>query len=159
MIIYHGTTLEIQSPDISHSKPFLDFGMGFYTTSFIDQAEKWAIRKSIRQAKTPIVNVYEMDDISMYHIKHFTEPDRSWLQFVCDCRNGKDVYKQFDVVIGNVANDDVFKCINFYMDGVWDEKRTLDEIRYYKRNDQIVFLNQNVIDSVLHFVKSYEVNR
>ena len=63
------------------------------------------------------------------------------------------------VVIGNVANDDVFKCINFYMDGVWDEKRTLDEIRYYKRNDQIVFLNQNVIDSVLHFVKSYEVKK
>ena len=61
MIIYHGTTLEIQSLDINHSKPFLDFGMGFYTTSFIEQAEKWAIRKSIRQAKTPIVNVYEME--------------------------------------------------------------------------------------------------
>ena len=34
MIVYHGTTLEIRKPDIRHSKSHMDFGTGFYTTSF-----------------------------------------------------------------------------------------------------------------------------
>ncbi len=29
MIVYHGTTLKIQKPDIEHSKAHLDFGAGF----------------------------------------------------------------------------------------------------------------------------------
>ena len=39
MIVYHGTTMEIQKPDIIHSKAHLDFGIGFYTTTFVKQAE------------------------------------------------------------------------------------------------------------------------
>ena len=74
-----------------------------------------------------------------------------------DCRNGKDIYKDYDVVIGNVANDDVFKCVNMFMDGVWDEERTLKEISYYKKNDQIAFLTQEIIDGIVAFKESYEV--
>ena len=60
-----------------------------------------------------------------------------WLNFVCDCRRGKDVYKQYDIAIGSVADDDVFKSIDMYFKGLWDEERTLNEIRYYKMNNQI----------------------
>ena len=48
MIVYHGTTMEIQKPDIKHSKAHLDFGEGFYTTTFLKQAERWAYRKGMR---------------------------------------------------------------------------------------------------------------
>ncbi len=157
MIVYHGTTIEIRKPDIKHSKLHLDFGVGFYTTSFPKQAERWASRKGMRLSKPAIVNVYEIGDYSRYRIKEFTDTDREWLQFVVDCRNGKDVYKAFDAVIGNVANDDVFKCVSMYMDGVWDEERTLNEIRYFKKNDQIAFLTQEIIDNVVTFKESYEV--
>ena len=51
----------------------------------------------------------------------------------------------------------MFKCVNMFMDGVWDEKRTLKEIRYFKRNDQIAFLTQEIIDGIVVFKQSYEV--
>ena len=51
MIVYHGSTEIIKKPDVIHSKKYLDFGMGFYITSFENQAEKWAVRKGMRQEK------------------------------------------------------------------------------------------------------------
>ena len=86
------------------------------------------------------------------------DTDKEWLQFVVDCRNGKDVYRNYDAIIGNVANDDVFKCVSMFMDGIWDEERTLHELRYYRKNDQIAFLTQDIIDVVVKFKESYEVS-
>lgn len=40
MIVYHGTTIEIPHPDVSFSKKYLDFGRGFYLTTYQKQAEK-----------------------------------------------------------------------------------------------------------------------
>jgi len=60
MIVYHGSTLEIPKPDNQHSQNYLDFGRGFYVTSFQDQAERWEKRKAMRKGGTPIVNVYEL---------------------------------------------------------------------------------------------------
>ncbi len=48
MTVYHGSTLEIRSPDVSHSKRFLDFGPAFYVTSYRVQAQNWARRKCAR---------------------------------------------------------------------------------------------------------------
>ena len=158
MIVYHGTTLEIQKPDIMHSKAYLDFGIGFYTTTFRDQAERWAYRKGMRLAKSAIVNVYEIGDMSGYRVKKFNDTDKEWLQFVVDCRNGRDLYKEYDAVIGSVANDDVFKCVSMYMDNIWDEERTLKELRYYQKNDQIAFLTQEIIDAIVKFKEFYEVS-
>ena len=107
--------------------------------------------------KPAVVNVYEIGDLSGYRVRTFKDTDKEWLRFVVDCRNGKDVYKEYDAVIGNVANDDVFKCVNMFIDGIWNEERTLEEIRYFKKNDQIAFLSQRIIDNTVHFLKSYEV--
>lgn len=38
MILYHGSNMEITSPDLSHSKPFKDFGKGFYLSRDYEQA-------------------------------------------------------------------------------------------------------------------------
>jgi hypothetical protein len=62
MIVYHGTTEIIEKPDVVHSKKYLDFGRGFYLTTFENQARKWAVRKGMRQEKPAIVNVYKMNN-------------------------------------------------------------------------------------------------
>ena len=62
MIVYHGSTEIIKNPDVVHSKKYLDFGRGFYITTFENQAKKWAVRKGMRQKKTAIVNVYELSE-------------------------------------------------------------------------------------------------
>ena len=159
MIVYHGSTMEIQKPDILHSKVYLDFGSGFYTTSYPAQAERWAARKGLRLSKRGIVNIYEVGDFTEFRVKRFEDTDKEWLHFVVDCRNGRNASRDYDVVIGNVADDDVFKCVSMYMDGIWDVDRTLNELRYFRKNDQIAFLTQDIIDAVVKFQKSYEVSR
>jgi len=34
MIVYHGSTEIIQMSDVNHSKKYLDFGKGFYLTTY-----------------------------------------------------------------------------------------------------------------------------
>ncbi len=63
MIVYHGSACEIRNPDVSFSKNYLDFGKGFYITTFKTQAEKWARRKADRSANgIATVNVFEPEE-------------------------------------------------------------------------------------------------
>ena len=158
MIVYHGSSEIIKNPDVKFSKKYLDFGSGFYLTSFENQAKKWAIRKGMRQNKPGIVNIYELkDNWKDYNVLSFEEENEKWLDFVCACRKGETLNKDYDIVIGNVADDDVFKTVDMYFRGLWDKKRVLEELRYYKMNDQICIVKQDVLEQILEFKDSYEV--
>lgn len=39
MIVYHGSTVIVENPDVRHSYRTLDFGMGFYVTTVREQAK------------------------------------------------------------------------------------------------------------------------
>ena len=157
MIVYHGTTLEIETPDVSFSKAHLDFGRGFYVTTYKEQAERWARRKGLRLGAQPVVNVYELNDTDGFKTLRFENEDEAWIDFVCDCRQGDTSYKDYDIIIGGVADDNVFKAVDMYAQGIWDKERTLNELRYYKTNNQICIVNQAVIEERLVFIKSYKV--
>ena len=158
MIVYHGSTEKIENPNVEFSKRYLDFGRGFYLTTYENQAKKWAIRKGMRLEKTAIVNVYDLqDNWKDYRVLSFEKENEQWLDFVCACRKGEERNKDYDIIIGNVANDDVFKTVDMYFRGLWDKKRVLEELRYYKMNDQICIVNQEVLDKVLVFQSWYEV--
>lgn len=45
MLVYHGSTIKLEKPDLKLGRHNLDFGKGFYTTTLKKQAEKWAKRK------------------------------------------------------------------------------------------------------------------
>lgn len=139
------------------SKDYLDFGKGFYVTSYKEQAENWAIRKAMRKNSKGIVNIYELDDdLSNLNVLKFSD-DNIWLEFVCNCRNGSDEYKAYDIIIGDVANDKVFRVVEMYFKGIWDKKRTLEELKYYKRNNQICIVNQDALNKKLRYIESCEV--
>lgn len=160
MIVYHGSTAVIESPDVVHSKRFLDFGKGFYITSFEEQAKKWAARKGMRQEKNGIVNIYKLsEDRSDLRILSFDKENEKWLDFVCACRKGESLNKEYDIVIGNVADDNVFKAVDMYFRGLWDKEKVLEELHYYKMNNQICIVNQDTLDKVLTFQKAYEVKQ
>ena len=150
--------MEIKEPEVIFSKNYLDFGPGFYLTTFQNQTEKWAKRKSLRKKGIATVNVYELnEDLHKYRVLSFSEENEQWLDFVCACRKGEEIYKEYDVIIGSVADDDVFRTVDFYFRGIWSKERALEELRYYKMNDQICILSQKVIDENLTFVESYEL--
>ena len=95
----------IKNPDVVHSKKYLDFGRGFYITTFENQAKKWAVRKGMRQKKTAIVNVYELsEEWSGFRVLSFEKENEKWLDFVCACRKGQSLNKEYDIIIGNVAD-------------------------------------------------------
>lgn len=156
MIVFHGSNVEVSCPDVAHSKCNIDFGPGFYVTTYRAQAERWAKRKGLRTDKTPVVNIYEYDTaFPGLKVLRFVEADEKWLDFVAACRNGHDLGRDYDVIIGQVADDAVFEAVNMYLQGLWDAKRTLEEIRYYDRNDQIVFRNDKAIALALKFTGSF----
>lgn len=62
MKIYHGSTDFVDKPEIRKGDTFLDFGVGFYTTSSYEQAERWAkIKMRRKDIGTGYVSVYEFD--------------------------------------------------------------------------------------------------
>ncbi len=160
MILYHGTTEVIKHPDISFSKDYLDFGKGFYLTTFQEQAEKWAKRKALRKQRTAVINVYDLcNHLERYKVLRFEKENEKWLDFVCACRRGERVYERYDIIIGAVANDDVFKTVDLYFRGVWDKQKTLSQLRYYKMNDQVCITSQTVLKNELIYQRSYQVER
>ena len=158
MIVYHGSTEIIKNPDVSHSKKYLDFGKGFYITTFENQAKMGAARKGRRQEKTAIVNVYELSEKwAGFRVLSFGKENEKWLDFVCGCRKGQPLNAEYDIVIGNVADDDVFKTVDMYFRGLWDKEKVLSELRYYKMNNQICIANQEILNKLITFKRSYEV--
>ncbi|MDR0453695.1 MAG: DUF3990 domain-containing protein, partial [Deferribacteraceae bacterium] len=145
-------------PSANYSKRYLDFGVGFYVTADKKQAENWAKRKAVRLNAKPVINVYSLsDDLTAYKGLLFENEDGAWLDFVANCRKGKEVYKNYDYISGSVANDDVFATVDLYMRGIWDKNRALAEIRYYETSHQICLVSQILIDNELKFDKFYGV--
>lgn len=91
------------------------------------------------------------EEIPYPDVKH----SKKYLDFVCACRKGEAVYRDFDIIIGNVANDDVFKTVDMYLRGIWSREKALEELRYYKKNDQICFVSQMALKKIA-FIEAYE---
>ena len=158
MIVFHGSSEIVKQPDILHSYRALDFGKGFYVTSIREQAERWARRKADLVGGKAIINQYQMsDERTGLQVKTFSDDLTEWIDFVCDCRDGKTVYRRYDLIIGKVANDKVFRVVDMYHSGIWDRERALQEIRAYPNYDQIAFISQAAIDKLLVFDRSWEV--
>lgn len=159
MKVYHGSTVIVKSPDCSFGRPNLDFGQGFYTTDIKMQAEKW-VQRFIALGKRAFVTVYEYDERDIetkYRYKKFPQYDEEWLDFILSCRTGGKDFLKYDIIEGGIANDKVFNTVELYFAHLIDKATALNRLRYEKPNNQICFVNQAVLDNVLHFYEFYEV--
>jgi hypothetical protein len=41
--------MELPAPNIKYGRTNLDFGQGFYVTALKEQAEKWAVRRTVKK--------------------------------------------------------------------------------------------------------------
>lgn len=152
MTVYHGSVEIVKNPDVLHSYRPLDFGKGFYVTTVKEQAAIWAKRKASIVGKKAIINMYQMEaECSNLILKDFEKNLSEWIDFVCSCRDGGTDYEKYDIIKGMVANDKVFRVVDMYHSGVWDKERAIQEIRAYPNYDQIAFISQKAIDSLLVF--------
>ena len=153
MIVYHGSTVVVDTPLISKGRRNLDFGQGFYVTDIIQQAIDWATRP-INHGKPQYLNSYTFDKevvkAAGYRSIKFDAYDDRWLDFVLANRHGEPA-EVFDMVEGGIANDRVFNTIELYDAGLITRDEALRRLRYEKPNNQICILSQDIIDRFLRF--------
>ena len=153
--------MEIQQPLAKAGRRNLDFGQGFYLTKIKEQAEAWATIIASRKGRNvkPVVSVFQFNeehakmDGSRFRI--FPAYDLDWLNYVVDCRQGKDCSLEYDIVEGGVANDNVIDTVEDYEKGIITAEQALGQLQYKKVNHQICILNQSIIDDYLEFIESY----
>lgn len=153
MILYHTSTLEILRPDLSYSRPRLDFGKGFYLTSLRSQAENYGER-FMRRGEKAVLNIFLLDEMRT-DCKHkiFSAYDGEWLDFVAACRKGLQ-HENYDIIEGGIADDQVFDTVDLYFSGIYTREQALDQLQYKKPNHQVCITSQNILDKYLHFQSS-----
>lgn len=149
MTVFHGSYKEIKQPQIIPGKYTKDFGEGFYCTLFREQAIRWAKRYD-----TPAVNTFTVrlnDKLNILEFKTMTE---EWLDFIVDCRNGKP--HNYDIVIGAMADDQIYNFIADYIDGVITREQFWTLAKFKYPTHQITFCTEKALEC-LEFISSEEV--
>ena len=155
----HGSYTEVSAPLAKVGRRNLDFGQGFYLTSLRQQAESWAAIVSSRRGRSAVgkVSVFRFNESQAIadgvRFKCFEVYDIEWLDYVVDCRRGKDISLEYDIVEGGVANDSVIDTVEDYEKGIITAEQALGQLCYKDVNHQICVLNQQVIDHYLEFVE------
>lgn len=159
MILYHGSNVVVEQPKLIEQNRFLDFGYGFYTTTNKEQAENFAGKVIVRRGGRPIVNVYELDEnaqTDLLKIKRFSAPDEEWLDFVSAHRNGTYDGERYDLIIGAVADDDVYRTLQVYTSGLLTKEQALEALKVKKLFNQYVFATKEALER-LQFAHAREV--
>lgn len=147
MILYHGTNVDFENIDLNKTKPYKDFGRGFYVTDIREQAVDLAKKRSDIWGGSPVVQEYVFDERVLesgeLKVLRFDKPSREWADFIFKNRSrSQNVVNPFDVVQGPIADDGVAYLLNLYEDGL----RTLDELakelEYKHLNNQFCFLTE-----------------
>jgi hypothetical protein len=146
LILYHGSYLKIPEPDLTHSRLNVDFGCGFYVTPLYEQAVKWC-GKFKRRGKEGIISRYIFDGSREAELKtlKFNSYSEEWLDFILNCRSGKDT-TDYDLVVGGVANDKVFNTVELFFDGLIDKMEAINRLCYEKPNLQICFRTKKALE-------------
>ena len=93
---------------------------------------------------------------SSVKVKKFNGADAEWLKFVADNRNGVYSGKSYDLIIGAVANDDVYQTLQLYLSGLYSEEQALSALKIKKLYDQYVFASELSLKA-LKFISCEEV--
>ncbi len=139
MTLYHGSNVEVPTPELLPSVRALDFGRGFYLTSDFDQAARWARTAVLRRGEgSAVVSVYEFDEVAASSLKilRFDSPDSGWLKYVTRNRTQPSDDQDFDIVVGPVANDNTMPVLNLYFKGAYSEEEALRRLLPQRLKDQ-----------------------
>ena len=141
MMVYHGSYTKIEKPKIIKGRNTKDFGPGFYCTIIREQAERWA-----RRYDTPKVNVYTVRLEESLNILEFKEMTEEWLDFIINCRHG--ISHKYDIVIGAMANDQIYNFISDYIDGIITREQFWTMAKFKYPTHQINFCTEEALRCV-----------
>jgi len=158
MILYHGSVEKVEKPSYTSCRSNTDFGRGFYTTTNLEQAVKWARLKLQRAGKgQAIVSVFEVDNAlfertNVFKILQFAGADKPWLDFVMANRKGLQVV-HYDIVFGPVANDRLYATLALYEQEIISADAAIEQLKTHHLFDQVSFHSQEAMNA-LKFVNA-----
>lgn len=163
MKLYHGSDIAIEKIDLEKSKPFKDFGKGFYLSADYDQALDMA-KQRIRQklgVGTPIVSAFDFDDSvkTSEELKVIRWDDycAEWAKFVIRNRDRKQPHPwhDYDIVYGPIADDGVTFQIRRYEAGFLTIEQLVEELKYAGGiTFQYFFANEKAISKLTRLCDS-----
>ena len=163
MTLYHGSLEIVERPLVlpRRNGKTSDFGVGFYTTTDFNQAERWArIRKGANQSQKGYVSEFAASDdlflASDLKILSFDSATPEWLDFVIANRRKKDFSHGYDIVRGSVANDRVYATIALYEDEFLDKAETIARLKTFVLANQVLFHTEKSL-GYLHFSRSVSI--
>ena len=145
--VYHGGYKPVKEPEIRVARNTKDFGNGFYCTIIKEQAQRWA-----RRYDRKIVSIYDVRLDTKLDIKEFKEMTEEWLDFIIACRSGKP--HNHDIVIGAMANDQIYNYISDYMDGVITREQFWVLAKFKYPTHQISFCTKKALQCLKY--RGYE---
>ena len=157
--LYHGSNVVIETIDLQKTKPYKDFGRGFYLTTIKEQAEKMGQRVSRIYGGTPYVTEYVFYDEKMrereLNVKFFDRPSKEWALFVInnrnrDYRNFSDLEcnhdRKYDLVIGPVADDDLALLFRQFSGGLINADVLVEAMKFKKLTNQYSFHTERALE-------------
>lgn len=101
-VLYHGSNVVVEKPQILISGFNKDFGYGFYCTNIERQARKWALTRR----GNSVISIFRYAPIEELKLLSFPEMSDEWLDFVVNCRRG--IKHDYDIVEGPMADDQIW---------------------------------------------------
>lgn len=157
MKLYHGSDTRIIEIDLERSRPYKDFGKGFYLSADYNQALNMAMQR-IRQKDgegTPIVTSFEFDETAMQSgelkVKVWEDYCEEWVEFVVRNRDRRlpHPWHDYDIVYGPIADDGVTFQIRRFQAGYLNIQQLVEELKYVGGiTFQYFFANQKAISKL-----------
>ena len=142
MILYHGTNMVIEHPEVRIGDFNKDFGFGFYCTKIERQARRWAISKK----NAHIVCLYEYTPNPSLKMKVFEQMTDEWLDFVAACRHGEP--HEFDIVEGPMADDEVWDYVEDFLSGRISREAFWELAKFKHPTHQIIFCTDEALQTL-----------
>ena len=149
-ILYHGSNVQVEQPQVKVAGFYKDFGFGFYCTGLERQAQRWAMTKRPKH----MVNVYDYEDKEHLRRLYFPEMTDEWLDFVVDCRRG--IEHTYDIVEGTMADDTIWDYVEDFMNGNITREAFWVLAKFKHPTHQIVFCTEQALRQ-LTFKTCYEL--
>lgn len=139
MILYHGSNIAIDRPDLSKTKPYKDFGRGFYLSADRQQAIRMAEQRTlIMQEGSPTVTCFDFDERSLadgsLNVRLFDGYSEEWAEFILrnrDINTPQPAYN-YDIIYGPIADDGVTFQLRRYMAKAISLAELVRELKYSK---------------------------
>lgn len=162
ILLYHGSGQYFEQPDIEKGRDFVDFGKGFYLTTYQQQAQKWAFQKLSPHDAGAVAYIYmyrfDLERLEELNVLKLLKYDKLWLDFVAEARSSLDVGTEYDLIYDKMADGTPDKTIRQYKFHQISAHEALEKLRFSSSRDQYCFKSTKALN-MLHRLRYADIHR